>query len=294
MLEPRIYTFLTLCRLGNYTRTAEELHITQPAVTQHIQYLEEQYGSKLITYSGKNMVLTPQGELLRRHAAAMQADAIHLQTLLQNFEDSAAAVVFGATRTIGEYTMPPIMARLMTLEPGCHITMLVDNTYNLLKMLDSGEIQFALVEGIFDKSRYDSIPFSSEEYVAVAAADSPLCHKEVRLEDLLGYRLLLREPGSGSRDILEHILSEHNLGVQSFASVSVLGSISAIKELTRRGLGITFLYRAAAEQELKNGTLGKIELQDFKAAHDFSFVFVQGSRHSQEYLSWAQTFAKLR
>ena len=107
MLDFRMKTFLTLCRLKNYTKTAEELFITQPAVSQHIKFLENLYGIALFTYKGKTLTLTKDGEQLRRFTLTMQRD---IDKLSARFKASLAQIKlkFGATLTIGEYKMPPI------------------------------------------------------------------------------------------------------------------------------------------------------------------------------------------
>lgn len=294
MLDHRFETFLTLCRLGSFTRTAEALHITQPAVTQHIKYLEELYGVKLVAHEGKTFSLTARGELLRRHASVIHADAAHLKELLAREDADTAPLVFGATRTIGEFIMPGILIRLSREQPRRPVTMLVENTHTLLGLLDRGQLQFALVEGLFDKTQYESITFSREDFVVVAAASSPLCGQPVPLSQLLEHRLLLREPGSGSRDILELVLARHNLRVESFAQTSVLGSIAAIKAIAAQGLGVSFLYRAAVDRELGQGDLGEVAVQIPRDRQDFSFVFLQNSRHRQEYLEWFRIFQKMR
>ena len=293
MLDHRLETFLTLCRIGNFTKTAEALHITQPAVTQHIKYLEEQYGVKLVAHEGKTFSLTPQGELLRRCAASVYADDIRLRAQLAKEDPSSVPLIFGATRTIGEFVIPDILKSMTEEQPARQVTMLVENTHTLLDLLDQGKLYFALVEGIFDQSGYETLLFSREDFIAVAAAGSPLCRHPVSLSRLVEERLLLREPGSGSREILELLLAQQNLRAESFSRRNVLGSIRAIKALTEAGQGITFLYRAAVEAELAAGTLQEIPLETPPQRRGFHFVFLRGSRHREENLQWFQLLKRL-
>ena len=133
--------------------------------------------------------------------------------------------MFGATLTIGEYVMPAPLARLLAAEPNVSLRMVVANTAELLRGLDRGDIDFAIVEGFFEKSEYDSLSYLTERYVAVCAPGYRFRQPVHTLEDLLGERLLTREPGSGTREILERRLREHNLTVRDFRAVTEIGSL---------------------------------------------------------------------
>ena len=156
MLDFRVETFLAVCQTMNFTRAAEQLHITQPAVSQHIHALEEQYGTKLFRSQGKQLQLTESGRLFFRTAAAMHHDDLRLREALHQ-ENIRRRLRFGATLTIGEYIMPGPLLRLLEREPDIQLYMLTANTQELLKLLDQGELDFAIVEGYFDKQAYDSL-----------------------------------------------------------------------------------------------------------------------------------------
>lgn len=290
MLDFRHETFLALCKIGNYTKTAEHLHITQPAVTQHIQYLEEHYGCRLFVYEKRRLSLTRQGEMLRDFVATMRADSGRIGEILSLAPAERRPLLFGATLTIGEYVMPPVLGDLFSRYPDQPVSMLVDNTEALLGKLDGGEIDFALLEGFFDKAMYESRLLSTEAFVPVCSPGSPLSERTVSFDELLDQRLILREKGSGTRDIFERTLHRHNLTVQGFRQVDEIGNMSAIKQLVCGGFGITFLYRAAAQAELLDGRLSLIRIAEFDAAHEFNFVFLKRSQYREEYLAWHSFF----
>ena len=294
MLDNRHETFLALCRIRNYTRTAEALHLTQPAVSQHIKYLEALYGGKLFAYSDRKLELTERGRRLQAFAQTVRADRKHLQDLLQGNAFEARQLAFGATLSIGEFVMPPLLARLLAQMPELRARMTVSNTQILLEKLQNGEIEFALVEGYFDASSYGHRRFSQEEFIAVCGPDHPLAGQTVPLEMLLKNRLILRESGSGTREILEHLLYERNLNVQAFESVCEISNMNAIKTLVSRSLGIAFMYRVAAEQELRGGTLREIALQGTRIVHDFSLVYLPNSQHREAYEAWLALFKDFR
>ena len=294
MLDSRLKTFIALCKVLNYTKTAEILHITQPAVSQHIKYLEQEYNQKLFTYSGKSLSLTNAGEILYEFAIGMEASAEKTRLMMSLPIDSYPPINFGSTRTIGEYTMPKIIAKLLNDYPNIEVEMSVDNTQTLLNKLDNGEIDFALLEGQFDKSRYNSMLLSQESFIGVCSANHYFAQTEVTFNDVFNERIIVREKGSGTREIFEQILYEHNVCINSFNRILEIGNINAIKELVSLNQGVTFLYKEAVQRELFEGSLCKIQINDFDVVREFNFVFLKNSLHVKEYTDWYNYFKKNR
>lgn len=286
MLDFRFNTFLTLCKIRNYTKTAEILHITQPAVSQHIKYLEESYGVKLFNYSGKLLTLTEAGKTLYDFTLAIQSSSDRIKLMISRPEDINHPIVFGTTLTIGEYIMPDLLIKLVSDYPKVNITMIVGNTKSLLEKLRDGNIDFALLEGHFDKSKYNSLLFSLESFIGVCSANHPLADSKLSFKDIFNERLILREEGSGTREIFEQILYEHNTTMNNFNQFIEIGNISVIKEMVSNNLGITFLYKEAVKDELASGILKKINIKDLDVEREFNFVFLKDTLHYKEYEDW--------
>lgn len=283
MLDFRMDTFLAVCRSMNFTRAAEELHITQPAVSQHIRYLEKSYGVKLFDYQGKRLSLTAAGEALFSAAVTMKHDDLFLKKQLPMLGRGQKNLVLGATLTVGEFAIPERLAAYLNRYPETDLHLIVANTHKLLHRIDAGEIDFAIVEGFFEKREYDSLLFSRENYVAVCGTQAHFARPPHKVEDLLGERLLLREEGSGTREILERYLEGRNLTVQDFRQTAQVSNLHAIKTLAQHGCGITFLYEAAVREELADGKLRVLPLEDFPLRHDFSFLWRRGSLFADRY-----------
>ena len=282
MLDFRMETFLAVCQCMNFTRASEQLNITQPAVSQHIRFLEKHYNTKLFRYEGKKLRLTGAGEILRNASLTMMHDEISMQSEMQKSEEGTE-IRFGATRTVGDMLMGNILEKYLREYPDADIHMVVENTQELLKRLDDGRIDFALVEGFFKKSEYDYQKYSEENYIAVCSPDHPFRKKTASIEDLFGERLLLREEGSGTREVLERYLDSQNLSTADFERTMEAGSLHTIKELTKSGCGITFLYEVAVREELRSGTLIRIPLKDFQVTHEFTFIWRRGSIYADRY-----------
>ncbi|MEA5003229.1 MAG: LysR family transcriptional regulator [Christensenella sp.] len=282
MLDFRIKTFLVVCERLNYTKAAQELNITQPAVSQHIRHLEEHYQTKLFAKNGKRIELTEAGDRLRNAMIAMKHDNLFLQKKLSD-SPRKNELNFGVTLTVGEFVIPHSVARYLKKHPSTALRMEVANTRQLLGQLDEGDIDFALVEGYFAKNEYDYIVFRTEPYIAVCGKDYTFLKQPQAIEDLLGERLIVREAGSGTREVLEKCLEERNLQVDDFLNRVQISNLSTIKTLVQENCGVTFLYEAAVRKELEEGTLQKIELRNFNISHDLTFIWRSGSVFADDY-----------
>lgn len=281
MLDFRVETFLCVCRHMNFTRAANELAITQPGVTQHIHYLEHYYECKLFFHIGKSLSLTPAGEALRSALLSMKHDELHLKNQVCDIAEEQRPLLFGATLTIGEYFVPPHLTGYMKRNKAARLSMMVSNTRELLGALDEGALDFVLLEGYFPQKEYESLLLSVEDYIAVAAVDyqAQIGH----LTDLLGHRLLLREEGSGTREILVHYLMEQGYSIDDFSVGAQISNIHALKHMAIAGCGITFLYRIAAAEDIERGRLREIRLPGGQITHEFRFVWRQNSIYKEYY-----------
>ena len=150
MLDYRVLTFLTLYDEMNYRRTAEKLNMTQPGVTQHIHYLEHYYGVKLFSYDGRTLSRTQNAQQLKRYFDSIRAEEMDIRGKFVS--PDTVHITVGATKTIGEFVIVPEIRAFLQQENRT-LDLIVDNTESLLRMLEKAEIDFAVVEGVFDKSK---------------------------------------------------------------------------------------------------------------------------------------------
>lgn len=274
----------------NFTKAAQSLQITQPAVSQHIRWLEDQYQVHFFQYQGKKMMLTEEGEVFLNAARTFRHDDRYLRERLLDMRRGTTKIIFGATLTIGDFVLPRIIGQFIKERPYVNLSFEIGNTAELLKKLNEGSIDFAVVEGYFEKEQYDYRIFSKEPFIAVSSPKYSFVEKPRVLVDLLEEPLFVRETGSGTREVLEKNLQSKNLGIRDFKKFREINSLHAIKALTEEGCGITFLYKAAVEEELRKGTLKQILLEDFQAVHDFDFVWRKNSIFSKDYLKIFEQF----
>ena len=268
-MDQKLSTFLTLCSTMNYRRAADALHLTQPAVTKQIQALEAQYGVKLFSYDERKLRKTPQGEILERYAISLQYNDAELTRLLA--EKPKTLLRIGATKSIGDYILIPEIRRYLEM-PDNELYFTVDNTAHLLAQLEAGELDFVILEGIFDKRRYDHFLLRAEPYIGICAKDHPWSGKSVRLEELFSERLILREPGSGTRNILERELFQQGYGIEAFQSCVCISSFKIIRELVASGCGVSFLYEAVVKADAQ---FGHFFCPPLTGVHELNVVFLK-------------------
>lgn len=268
MIDTRLETFLTLCKVMNYRRTAELLNMTQPAVTQHIHYLEDYYGCKLFVYDRRSLKMTEKAALLKKYAENVMYQEKKLRAALDTGD--AVSLSVGATKTIGEYVLGEHISAFLQ-EQRNRVSVNVDNTEKLLGLLSAGELDFALVEGAFDRSRYAAKLYRTEPFVGLCGAGHPFAGHDVSLDELLRENLILREEGSGTRNILEQLLGEYNYSAADFGRVTTVSSFGLISRLLEKGAGVTFAFRAVGEQ---NDRLAEFTVQGRNISREFNYVYL--------------------
>ena len=283
MLDTRTETFLCAARLLNYTRAAAELNITQPAVTQHIHCLEDYYGVKLFTQNGRHVSLTEAGSRLYQALTTIRNDEQGLRQELAALSRRKRPLALGATMTVGEFMLPLPLSRFLHRHPDHQIRLTVDNTANLLSRLESGALDAAIVEGYFPGENFDAIIWQREKFIPVCASGHQFSVPPATVSDLYPETLILREPGSGTREILEMYLRDRNTDIRFFARIQEISNMNAIRILTENDCGITFLYESVVRDALRRGTVRRIDLRDFDVSHNISFIWRKNSLFSDEY-----------
>lgn len=259
MQDYRIETFLSACETLNYTESARQLNITQPAVSQHIKYLEHAYDAQLFHYEGRKLSLTRQGRMLRDACRSLAADEDTLKRKMAALKTGAEILRLGMSMTVGEFIVPDALAAFIKVHPEFRLDIRISDTHSLLDALRQGDIDCAIVEGYFDKTDFGWEQMRDEAFVGVCAGSHALPdNRRLTFDDLLGERIITREEGSGTRSVLEHALASYNLTVENFDSIVETNSITLIKHLVSRDCGISFLYESAVRDELAAGTLAPI------------------------------------
>ena len=270
-MDPKLHTFLTLCQTMNYRLAAERLHLSQPAVTKQIQSLEQALQTKLFLYDGHTLHKTEKCLLLERYAISQQYQFQELQLAIA--DKKRLKLRLGATKTIGDYVLIDAIKDYLH-DPGHELSLVVDNTKHLLQMLDENRLDFAVIEGTFSKTKYDSYLLRMEPFVGICAKNSSLSGKHLPIEDLLKETIVVREEGSGTRRIFEERLTVSGYGLNDFSREISISSFVAIKALVASGVGISFLYRSVVADAEE---IGIFTVDGITDPHPFHVVYTRNT-----------------
>ena len=270
-MDSKLHTFLTLCRTMNYRVAAEHLHLSQPAVTKQIQTLEQVLHTKLFCYDGHSLHKTEACLLLERYAISQQYQFEELQLAIA--DKRRLKLRIGATKTIGDYVLIDAIKAYLS-DPSHELSLVVDNTKHLLQMLDENQLDFAVIEGNFSQTKYDSYLLRMEPFVGICAKNSALCGKTVSIQDLLKETIIVREDGSGTRRIFEERLAASGYELNDFSRDISISSFISVKALVASNIGISFLYRAVVANEENIGTFS---VPGITEPHPFHVVYTRNT-----------------
>lgn len=166
--------------------------------------------------------------------------------------------------------MTDLLLKILSENENLHVKMLVDNTESLLKSIDQGQIDFALIEGFFSKDKYDFLPYRKEPFVAVASPAFDFNGKAVTLENLLTFSTNHSRRGVRYSGITRVNIKRGKLNYHDFAKIIEIGNLNTIKSLVKHQLGLTFVYQSVVQQELDRGELVLVPIKDLTISHDFT------------------------
>ncbi|MHA7579865.1 selenium metabolism-associated LysR family transcriptional regulator [Paenibacillus vandeheii] len=275
----QLHIFYTVAEKGSFSAAAQALHMTQPAVTMQIQSLEDYFGTKLLHRSTKKIELSEAGrtllphakrsvELVRQTDEAMSAFTQMLQGRLQ----------LGASLTIGEYVLPRMLGPFARQYPDISIVMKVMNTTQIMDDILKHQLNFGLIEAPVHHPDMIVEPVMQDELKLVVPAGHALADRgEVELEDVLSYAFVLREKGSGTRQVMEDQLQKRNIDPQDMNVVMELGSTGAVKSAVEAGVGITMLSPSSVQHELALGLVHIVDIRGLEFKRQFYAIHLKSS-----------------
>lgn len=284
----KLRIFATVARIGNFTRAAEALHMTQPTVSQQIAVLEAQVGAPLIERQTRRLRLTPAGEALRPYAEQMLAladAALEAARAAAGLADRTLRL--GVGHTLATYLLPDLLRRYQIRAPQHRVRLSVGNTAELLELVASDAVELALVGSPAQHPGLRVTPFKHDRLVVIVAPDDAwAADAGVELERLLTRPLLTREPGSALHASVARLFGPAALAGDN---VILLGETEAIKRSVEAGLGAALIQRIAVEREVAAGTLRALDLRGADDRRTYAYA----CREERELSSAAKTLIGL-
>ena len=277
MSDFRLKVFRSVAKNLSFTKASQELFVSQPAITKHIQELEAAYQTRLFDRQGSRISLTESGNLLLEHCERILEDYKRLEYemhLLHN--EYTGGLKLGASTTIAQYVLPPLLASFIGKFPQVSLSLLNGNS-EIEAALQEHRIDLGFVEGVFRLPNIRYTTFLEDELVAVVRTGSKLAvGEEITPDELFHLPLVLRERGSGTLDVFERALQQHNIKLSSLQVLMYLGSTESIKLFLEHTDCLGIVSVRSITRELYSGQLRVVEIKGMPMLRDFSFAQPQG------------------
>lgn len=296
MSDFRLKVFQSVAKNLSFTKASQELFVSQPAITKHIQELETCYQTRLFDRQGSKISLTEAGELLLKHSEKILDDYKQLEYEMHLLHDEyIGELKLGASTTIAQYVLPPLLANFITKFPQINLSLINGNSRGVEVALQEHRIDLGLVEGIFRLPNLKYTAFLQDELVAAVHTRSKLAvADEILPEELPNIPLVLRERGSGTLDVFERALLQYNLKLSSLNVLMYLGSTESIKLFLEHTDCMGIVSIRSVHKELVVGTLKVVEIKGMPMQREFNFVQLQGQEGglSQVFMRFAGHHSK--
>ena len=276
MIDFRLKVFYTVARRLNFTKAANELSISQPAVTKHIKEIEQYFNCRLFERNGNKIQLTPQGRLLLNYAEKNSASYQELQGEISYLnEEHRGFLRMGISTTAAQYIMPKYLALFKSTFPHISLDIHTANTENIENLLAENIIDIGIVEGKTKRSGLIYNPFLKDEMVLSTQNDT-IIKPLITLEELKKLSFIYREQGSGSLEVIAEELKKHHIKLTDLNIEIILENNESIKNYLLFSNAFTFISLSAIIEELKSGKLKIIDIEDLNIERYYYFIKKQG------------------
>ncbi|NCF35444.1 MAG: LysR family transcriptional regulator [Gammaproteobacteria bacterium] len=297
MSDRRLKVFHTVAKLLSFTKAAEALHMTQPAVTFQVRQLEEYFNTRLFDRTHNKVNLTPAGERVAEFAERIFDLYSEMENSVRDLTgEISGALTIGASTTIAEYMLPALLGEFKNRYPDINLRLKVSNSEGIVSMVEHNVIDLGLVESQVSNKNLIVEVCHDDQLVVVAAPDHELVKRgaKVKAAEIVKYPFVSREEGSGTREVIMQYLIDKNVNPGEMNFCLELGSPEAIKGAVEAGMGITIISRSIIDKELKLNTLCELQL-DPPLSRPFSFVRQRQKFRvtvMEELLEFAQSYFK--
>ncbi len=274
MADRRLQVFHTVARLLSFTKAAETLHMTQPAVTFQIRQLEEYFNTRLFDRTHNKISLTAAGERVFQYAEKILSLYGEMDSQVRDLTgDVSGILIIGASTTIAEYVLPLLLGEFKERHPGINIRLKVSNSIGIVHMVEDNSVDVGIVESpIANKNLVVEVCWL-DKLVFICPPNHPLAKKtSIRGQDLVSLPFVCREEGSGTREYIAEYLARSDMTHHDLNVSVEVGNPEAVKSAVEAGLGVSIVSQATVVKELKLGTLAARPL-DPPLERPFSLVF---------------------
>ena len=296
MADRRLQVFHTVARLLSFTKAAETLHMTQPAVTFQVRQLEEHFNTRLFDRTHNRISLTEAGKRVFEYSDRIFEHYAEMESAVREMTgDVSGVLMIGASTTIAEYLLPALLGDFKKKYPDVNVQLKVSNSDGIVHMVENNVIDLGVVESpVMNKNLVVEV-CRIDQLVAVVTPGHPLADRtSVSIGDLLEHPYICREEGSGTREVIAEYMTQQGVNAGQVHLTMELGSPDSIKGAVEAGMGVSIISLATVQKELKLGTLVALTMEP-SLERPFSFVHQkQKFRHRamDELLEFARSYCK--
>ena len=282
MVDNRLYSLLKVVELGSFTKAAEQLSLSQPAVSQHIRQLEDSLNVKIFEHAHNKFHLTAEGEIVVKYARQMIALDKNLERALKNEKGRTRSLTIGITHTAESSAIIEALVACTNRYEGLNLRILTNTADQLYTMLKNYELDFAFIEGRSGDPGLGYLMLDTDCLVLAVAPDHPLAGQSmITIAQLRGEKLILRLPESNTRDLFEATLRSQNLAIEDFNITLEIDSVASIKDLVRRGFGVSVLAKSACLDEQRKKKLCLLNIENLSMVRETNIVYRKSFEHPE-------------
>lgn len=275
-MDNKLLTLIKLSELKNFTRVAEELSLTQPAVSHHIKLLEDEFNNKLVIRKKNEVIFTEEGKIVVSYAKKIMALYEKLEMEVKDSKKNITNIRIGITHTSESNIMMEVLAKCSTLIDKLNITVITDTIKNLYNKLDNFEIDLAIIEEKANPTKYKSLLLDTDYLVCILSNNNHLSKQSIiTINDLKKEKMILRLPSSDTRKKFLSALMTMNETTDDFNIILEVDNIATIKDLVRKNLGVSILARSACYHEIKKKQLIALPIENLSVVRETSIIYNQ-------------------
>ena len=274
MLDPKLETFITVAELKNFTKAAQALNLTQPAVSNHINQLEKEYNTKLFMRKKKDFTLTNEGKIALTYARRLKALHDKMIQKIADEQTSSSHIKIGITHTSENNNITEVLAQYANQMHNITITIITDSINNLYDMLENYQLDIAIVDGKKQSGKLNYLMLDTDYLVCVLSSQHPLAkNSSISLNQLKKENLILRLPSSSTRSLFEATLISINESIDSFNVLLEVDNVSTIKQLVMNNFGVSILPQSVCTKDVKKGKIKTLPIENLSMTRQMNIAY---------------------
>lgn len=282
LIDDKLETFVAVCDTKSFTKAAEILSLTQPAVSQHIKRLEEELNTTLFLRKKGELLLSDEGEIVLTYAKRMIALCDKMRDKVKNAKSRVNRIRIGITHTQESGLLMDVLSKIALGDDSLQITFITDNIKNLYDMLENFEIDLAVIEGKPTNPSFNFVVINTDSLMCIVSSQNALAKKAtVTLAELKKEHLILRLPASSTRERFASALDGIGESIDNFDVTIEVDSIATIRNLVKKDFGVSVLARSSCAHELSKGTLVALPIENLSMIRETTIVYHKTFTHTE-------------